>query len=71
MVNKKGKSYLQATKTILPGSEIFWIYRSTTMWKTIKKLTPTIMAQKKDDILFRDNTIENERILEALEPYIK
>jgi hypothetical protein len=29
------------------------------------------MAQKKDDILFRDNTIENERILEALEPYIK
>jgi hypothetical protein len=71
MVNKRGKSYLEATKTIAPGSEIFWIYRSNTMWQTIEKLTPTILAQKKDDILFRDNTTENERILNALEPYTK
>jgi hypothetical protein len=64
--NIKGESWLVATKEVPPGVEMFWNYRDHDMWKSIKKLQLKDCIEKVDLMLFRDNEIENERVLNLL-----
>lgn len=60
--NRDGKSYLEATKDLPAGVELFWSYHSTDMWQNTAKLMKSHLVERREDILFRDNEEENDRI---------